>query len=555
MLDCTAVRIPGALFLVALAVRIVTGLGYPDPAYPDSLYYANVARELAARQLFQVDYIWSFVEVGGRIPADPVLPIPSNAHWMPLAAVIQVPFIWLFGTDPLVQGVPFWLISALAAPLTYAIGLDAGLKRGQAVAAGILVAIPGLLSQFMSQTDNFALFMPLGALALWACGRGFRGDTRAFVLGGAVVGLATLSRNDGVLLGVPFALGFLVQRFRLRRLSNGSPRIGWAAALACAGAFLAVAGPWYLRQLAVFGSLSPSAANGRILWIRNYHDLYSASGETTLASFLAQGPEALLASRAGGVAMALILFAGLPLMLYLVPFTALGAWIRRQDRMFIPWFIYAATLFAFNGLLFAVHVPFGTFLHSAVAIVPHAYLLAVLGIAAVVEWVAQRRRHWNAPRATRNFTIAAVIFALLGAAGATWRNEVSWRREADLRSPIVAELARRGPGDRVMSPDAGAYRFHAGSPGIVTPNDPLPVIEVALRGYQVRWLVLERDHMVPALAPLLDGEERPAWLSAPIVAVQRDTEGNRTSATAPSAGPAAASLYAVCFEPSDDRCS
>ena len=38
-----------------------------------------------------------------------------------------------------------------------------------------------------------------------------------------------------------------------------------------------------------------------------------------------------------------------------------------------------------------------------------------------------------------------------------------------------------------------------GAPGIVTPDDPLPVIEEALRRYDIRWLVLERDHLVPAL--------------------------------------------------------
>ena len=32
--------------------------------------------------------------------------------------------------------------------------------------------------------------------------------------------------------------------------------------------FLAM-GPWYMRQLAIFGSLSPSTASGKVLFIRN----------------------------------------------------------------------------------------------------------------------------------------------------------------------------------------------------------------------------------------------------------------------------------------------
>ena len=40
--------VPLTLFLVALCARILTGALFPDPAYPDSFYYVNVARELAA---------------------------------------------------------------------------------------------------------------------------------------------------------------------------------------------------------------------------------------------------------------------------------------------------------------------------------------------------------------------------------------------------------------------------------------------------------------------------------------------------------------------------
>ena len=70
-----------------------------------------------------------------------------------------------------------------------------------------------------------------------------------------------------------------------------------------------------------------------------------------------------------------------------------------------------------------------------------------------------------------------------------------------------------------MSPDAGGYRYLTGHPGIVTPDDPLPVVEQALRLYDVRWLALERDHITASLAPLLAGTQRPSWLSAPIAVV------------------------------------
>jgi len=73
------------LFVLAVAVRTLLFLHFPDPAYPDSYYYVDVARSLAAGHGFNIDFIWIFVEVGGKIPANPLLPIPADAHWMPLA--------------------------------------------------------------------------------------------------------------------------------------------------------------------------------------------------------------------------------------------------------------------------------------------------------------------------------------------------------------------------------------------------------------------------------------------------------------------------------------
>ncbi len=552
--------IPLLLFLVALCARALTASFFGDPAYPDSYYYVNLAHQLAAGHGFSVDFIWNFVEVGGRLPdvAAAILPIPSNAHWMPLAALIQVPFIWVLGPSVLASALPFWLCAAAVAPVTWLIARDAGLTRGQAIAGGLLVAIPGGVTPFLSQPDNFALFMLLGAISLWACSRGLRGDQRAFALGGIAVGLATMSRNDGVLLGVPFALAFLMDMLRSPRAS----RIGWTAAIACAAGFLIVVSPWFLRQLAVFGSLSPSAANGRILFITDYRQLYSVSSVTTLQTFLAQGLGPLLSSRVAGLTSALSIFATMPLLGFLVPFILIGTWLRRRDPNFSPWIVYAITLFAFNALLFAVHVPYGTFLHSAVALLPHAYLLALLGVAATVRWVARRRTSWNVERATVVFTAMTVAVTLMGSVIATYVIDRQWRGEQDLHSAVAASLAGVPADDRLMTPDAGGYRYATGHPGIVTPDDPLPIVEQALREYGIRWLVLESDHITPSLAPLLAGTERPEWLSSPrlsIAPLLRPPGPEATSAVSPGGISAAAlprvALYAVCFYPADIRCA
>ncbi len=226
------------LFAFALAVRAAVGALHIDPAYPDSYYYVNVAHSLAAGHGLTIDYVWSFLDVGGQLPSSPTLPIPSNAHWMPLAALVQVPFIWLLGSTPLASALPFWLAGAACAPLAYWIGRDAGLGRDVSVFAGALVAVPAAVTPFIAQPDNFGLFMLLGGFALWLAVRAARGERWAFVAGGLVVGLAMLARNDGALLGVPFAL------IALRGIVHASTRRrAFVSGAACLAVFLAVVGP------------------------------------------------------------------------------------------------------------------------------------------------------------------------------------------------------------------------------------------------------------------------------------------------------------------------
>ncbi len=544
-----SLRIPIALFVVAFIARVVTALPFFAPGYPDSVYYLATARELAAGHGFTIPYIWAFVDTGGHLPAVGTLPIPSNAHWMPLASIVQVPFIWLLGPTYLASCLPFWILGAIAASMTYLLGIEAGLGRRTSIAAGLLLAMPGLAAPDLSQTDNYSLYMVLAVTALWLCVRGTAGDRRAFALGGVVVGLAMLARTDGVLLGVPFVVAFAIELWgRWRGRERGAVRIGWGAAAACFGLFLLVMAPWWMRDYSIFGSISPSSSSGRIIWIRTYEQLFSVSGQATPATFFAQGLGPLLASRIGGLAAVVIVLAGEPLLLVLVPFMVWGAWLHRHEPAFRPWLVYGITFLVVSALVFAVHLPHGMALHSGMALVPQAYLLAVVGIAAAVRWVAARRPHWDAPRATRNFTILAIGLVWVIGGLATVQAADAWGREADYRTTIMT--AHPIPTtDRLMSADPGAYWYGWGITGVPTPNDPLAVVRQAAALYDVRWLILEKDEVVPSLEPVLAGMVHPAWLSKPLAVVPEDRGATGPLATLPKA-----ELFAVCLAPGDARC-
>jgi hypothetical protein len=553
--------IPVVLFAIGLLVRAAVGTAFAGPAYPDSYYYTNVAQALAAGHGFTVDYIWNFVDVGGMLPAAPTLPIPSNAHWMPLAALVQVPFIWALGPTWLASELPMWIVGAFAAPLTYWIARDAALDKRLAICAGLLAAVPGALTPFFGQPDNFGLFMTLGALALWLCAKGLRGDRRAFVFGGVVVGLATLARSDAILLGVPFALAFVRELWLGRGRSSV---IGWGAAISCLALFAVVVAPWLYRQIDVFGSIAPSAANGRILWINSYDQLYSVGAPSTPSTFFGAGVGPVLASRVSGLVWALGLFAFLPLTVVLAPVALIGAWSYRRDARFAPFFVYAIALFAASALIFAVHVPHGTFIHSAVALLPHTFVLVMIGVRVAGEWVA-RRRPWDVDRATRLFAAGTVAIAMIGAVVYSSATLGHWSEVRSTQQQLAADVSADATtaDDVVMSADAGAYNYLTGHPGIVTPYDDLGTIEQAMKDYNVRWLVLERAQIVPALEPVLTGYSRPSWLSAPVAIVDRAPGEPLTATSAmvsdgkivplPPHVPAGA-VYAVCLTAGDTRC-
>ncbi|HET7728046.1 MAG TPA: glycosyltransferase family 39 protein, partial [Candidatus Limnocylindrales bacterium] len=472
-------------------------------------------------------------------------PIPSNAHWMPLASLVQVPFIWLLGPTAIASALPFALAGATAAPLAWAIARDAGFDRRVALGAGILTAIPGLSLVYMVQTDNFSLYQPLVAASLWMAARGLRGDARAFLLAGLLGGLATLSRNDGLLVLGVLGLTFLWDRARAWRSGGSRPaRIPFPAGVASAAVFVAVVSPWWARQLAVFGQLSPSTASGKVLFIRDIGEWNSITTPATLEHLLGMGLGPLLQTRVEGLIAAVTIYGVLVGVGVLVPLMLIGAWRHRRDSAFGPYFAYAIVLFAFSALVSAVHVPGGTFIHSAVALAPHGYVLALAGIAVAVDWMAERRRSWQPARATRIFTTAAVGFAVVAAVAGTVAVHATWDARRDRMQAVATALDVEGAPvtDRLMSIDAAGYRYHTGRGGVVLVNDPLPTIETVARAYGIRWLVLERDDGVPAVAPLLDGR-LPAWVGAPVWSEP------------PRATEVAVGLYPVCFDPLDDRCS
>ena len=546
-------RIPIGLFAFALVVRAILIALYPDPAYPDAYYYVDVARALHAGQGFNVDFIWAFVETGGVLPANPHLPIPSNAHWLPLASLVQLPFMAVLGTAAWVSDIPFAIIGATAAPLTWFIARDMGVRPSIAIGASLMTAVPAATTVFFGQPDNFAIYEPLGAAALWLGARALRGDRWALPIAGLLVGLASLARNDGILIGGALALAFLWDRWRAwRSAGDRQAAMPWWGAIASLGLFFVAVGPWWLRQLSVFGTISPSSSNGKILFIRTVTEMNSIDTPATLQYFLGQGIGPLLASRLLGFIAAIGNYSIIVLSFVLTPFLLIGAWLQRRSVHYRVFFIYAGLLFAASGLLFAVHVPLGTFLHSAVALIPHTYILVLEGVAACIVWIARRRPKWKEAEATRIFLSATVGLAFVTGALGTWKVQEEWNTERHDRQEAALALdgpLHVGPNELLMDGDTSGFKYYTGRGGVVTVSDPIDTVGRVAKAYGVRWLILERWHIADALIPVIEGKIRPTWIGAPAWSLD-ETPQTDAQDTSPDIA-----IYPVCFAADDTRCT
>ena len=144
----------------------------------------------------------------------------------------------------------------------------------------------------------------------------------------------------------------------------------------------------------------------------------------------------------------------------------------------------------------------------------------------MIGWVAARRPAWDREVALRVFGGAAIAYAAGVAVLGALAVHSTWSERRDRFVAVGAALDATGApaSDRVMSIDASSTRYWTGHGGVVLVNDPLETIRDVARAYDIRWLVLDRGDAVSAVAPILDGGPRPAWLGEPILDKGSPTE-------------------------------
>jgi Dolichyl-phosphate-mannose-protein mannosyltransferase len=248
-----------ALAAAGLAVRIwfladVTG---DSSLVGDGVEYVGLADALADGR----GYVSPFVESGGD-------PVPS-AHKPPLYPLLLA-LVALFGAT---GHIPFQVISALVGTATVVVCAllahrIAG-RRAAILTAAIGAAYPVFVvaDASLRAESLYGLCIALTLLAAYLAWE--RPTTWRLVALGAIIGLATLARSEGlallVLIGVPIVL------------MRGSPGRAWRLAV-LAGACALVLAPWLIRCWIVFDQpVLISTNSGDLIAGANCEDVYSGS--------------------------------------------------------------------------------------------------------------------------------------------------------------------------------------------------------------------------------------------------------------------------------------
>jgi hypothetical protein len=493
-----------AIFSLALVARAIVATQIVFPRPEDTAYYVGVARNLLDGRGLVSDALWSF----GTPPL--ILPRPAFEVWLPLPTFLAAIPMALFGTTFAAAQVSSVLIGSLEPVLAWRLAADVarerdlppGRARTLAIGTGLTAAVylPLLLHSALPDSTMLFAVLALGACLLMTRLAGAGPSVRLVdprVLGlGVLIGLAALTRNEAIWLGLTWAvLGWRAGQLRL-------------VAVAGAVAF-AIFAPWMIRDWLVFGSPLPGQALTNAFSITGT-DIFAWNDPPTLARYLAVGPIRLLELRVEGIAhnlFSVLLFLGLPLSiigLLALPWQARGAAVR-------PVLILAVTTFLVTGLVFPVSTTWGTFLHASGPVNVLIILSALLALDAGIARLGARLG-WTRPVAWLGPLLGifgSILFsvALLPAFGTSSR-ETEARFEELGRRMAAAGHPLDGSAGPVITDFPIWLAETARTPALALPEEsPRDVLDLA-QAFGARLIVVldpDERRLTTDLAAGLDG--------------------------------------------------
>ena len=154
------------LLTLALLIRLLAAWPQQQPNYMDAAYSYVNALNLAAGRGFVEDFVWNYLGQPGLPPH------PSHLYWMPLTSILAWLGMAVGGTSYRAAQMPFILLSALLAPISYQVTYQLSSQRWLGWLAGLLAIFSSFYFPYWTAIDNFTPFAVTGSLALLAAWRG-----------------------------------------------------------------------------------------------------------------------------------------------------------------------------------------------------------------------------------------------------------------------------------------------------------------------------------------------------------------------------------------------
>jgi 4-amino-4-deoxy-L-arabinose transferase-like glycosyltransferase len=481
------------VFGLALVVRLVAALPQTQPNYMDASYYLVGGQRLAQGYGFTDPYVWNYLDQPQSLPH------ASHLYWMPLPSILVALSQTLFGANYRAAQIPFVLLAAVLPVLAYLIASRISGVRRHAWIAALLTILSPFYLPYWGVPESFAPFAVFGALALyWACAEA----KWRWLAAGACVGLAHLSRADGVLLLLPV----LLIQIRFHDLSGHRrifiPHAQRSSLILIIVGYLVMLLPWFVRNLSVIGT-PLSTAGSQTIWMCNYDELFAYGQQFDLAHLLGCGN--IIASRVNGVTSGLVHWLAEVGMIFLAPLIVIGLWRERGVRLFQAALWYAALLFTAMTLVFTFAGDRGGLFHSTGALLPFFYAAVPIGLDAIIDWLAQRRRAWNAVTAKKVFSAAFVVYAIVlslfiyrgRVIGPDWSSPI-WNQSDRVYDSIGQWLRDRGETDPiVMVNNPPGFTYQTDLRSIVIPYGSAADLLRAADQFGATWLVLDANRPEP----------------------------------------------------------
>lgn len=501
------------LFLLGLAVPVFIAQFQPIPGYLDADYYFAGGIQLAQGRGFVEPYLWNYLD------GTTSLPHPSHSYWMPLSSMVAALGMLLTGETTYASGrLFFFLIAALVPPLTAKLAFSFSKRRDLAMTSGILAVFCVYNAPFLGVTDNFGIFMLLGATYFLVVTKIMdaaledkqkpehpRGALLNWFLLGVLAGLLNLSRTDGLLwLGMTFIFAFLHARSTVDAqapIANYKLLASRAIyyALPALFGFLLIMSPWYVRNWNLYGTLM-APGGSRALWLASYDQTFIYPPDLLNADyFFALGWRKILADRMSALGTNLLSGFAAHGGILPFPFIVLGVYYYRKDRRVqlagIAWMLLLVVM----SFLFPFAGARGAFFHAGAALQPTWWALAPLGLEFALNALSKRG---IGSRYNRRFLrgIMIMVTIMLTAYVVNLRLFVLGWGEGEDKYPAVETFLREtGIADDavVIVGNAPGYYISTGRSAISIPYGGEPAIRAVARQFRADYVLLEAINSDP----------------------------------------------------------